>query len=329
MTSSCPAISVVLTTDCYETIRPVVHCLRAQTVKDQLELVIVAPDRGSLNLDESELRELAGVRVVEVGSIEPFPAARAAGVREASAPVVVIGETHSYPAPDWAEALIKAHGQRWAVVAPGFGNANPDGALSWAIFLLDYGRWFGGLPAGEITVAPTHNASYKREVLLALGPALETALSHDDQLILYFHARGHRSYFEPAAKIDHLNISRPGPWLEERFLCGLLIAAHRVARWPWHRRLLYMAGAPLIPIVVLSRTWKGMRLALRQERLPAGTIPAILVGAVIAAVGEAVGYARSAGRAAELQMTEYELHKVRYAPREARSLLSPARDHPG
>ena len=56
------------------------------------------------------------------------------------------------------------------MIVPGFGNANPNGPLSWAIFLLDYGRWLAGLPAGEIGLAPTHNASYKREVLLSIGP---------------------------------------------------------------------------------------------------------------------------------------------------------------
>jgi hypothetical protein len=40
-----PAISVILGTDLYETVRPVVECLRRQTVKDRLELVIIAPRR--------------------------------------------------------------------------------------------------------------------------------------------------------------------------------------------------------------------------------------------------------------------------------------------
>ena len=220
MTPDRPAISVILGTDRYETIRPVEECLRRQTVKHRLELVIIAPDRKSFEMSESDTAGLAAVRFVEVGSVERLAPARAAGVRAASAPIVVIGETHTYPHPEWAEALIRAHAQPWAVIVPGFGNANPDGSLSWAIFLLDYGRWMAGLPAAEIGLTPTHNSSYKRDVLLELGPDLDAVLAHGDALSLHLEARGHRGYFEPAARIDHLNVSRPGPWLNERFLGG-------------------------------------------------------------------------------------------------------------
>jgi hypothetical protein len=312
MTSERPGISVILATDNYETIRPVVDCLCRQTVKTQVELVIVVPERTSLGLAESDVDGLAGVRVVEVGTMEGFARARVTGIHSASAPIVVIGETHSYPHPSWAETLIEAHKQPWTVVLPGFGNANPAGALSWAAFLRDYGPWLAGLPAGEISMMPTHNASYKREVLLELGPGLERALTHGDQLNLHLRAHGYRVYFEPAARIDHLNISRPGAWLWERFLAGLLTAGQRAERWPWHKRLLYLAASPLIPVVILSKTRKGLRQARRQARLPAGTVPWLIVGAVVSALGELVGYARGAGSTAVRQMTEYELHKVRY-----------------
>jgi len=184
MTPESPAISVILGTDLYETVRPVVECLRRQTVKDRLELVIIAPRRSSLGMSDADGEGLAAVRFVEVGDVSRLAVARAAGVHAATAPIVVIGETHTYPDPSWAEALIRAHEGPWAVIVPGFGNANPNGPLSWAIFLLDYGRWLAGLPAGEIGLAPTHNSSYKREVLLSIGPALETTLAHGDEMTL-------------------------------------------------------------------------------------------------------------------------------------------------
>ena len=313
MTPERPAISVILGTDTYETIRPVVECLRRQTVKDRVELVIIAPRRASLGMSDADGEGLAAVRFVEVGDVSRLAVARAAGVHAATAPIVVIGETHTYPDPRWAEALIRAHeGQPWAVIVPGFGNANPNGPLSWAIFLLDYGRWLAGLPAGEIGLAPTHNASYKREVLLSI-PALETALAHGDELTLWLKSGGHRAYFEPSAVIDHLNVTQLAPWLHERFLGGRLIAGQRALRWPWWKRLLYIVGSPLIPVVILRRIWRGVRLTRRRTRLPFGTLPALIIGAMVSAMGEMVGYAWGMGTGAEEQMTEYEVHKARYA----------------
>ena len=55
---------------------------------------------------------------------------------------------------------MEAHLGPWAAVVPAFGNANPDGPLSWAGFLADYGHWLDGLPAGEIGGIPTFNSAY-------------------------------------------------------------------------------------------------------------------------------------------------------------------------
>jgi hypothetical protein len=325
MTHDQAGISVVLITDRWETIERVVDCLQAQTVRHLVELVVVAPRSQPIDSHLPELNDFAAVRLVEVDSIHEFAAARAAGVRATTAPVVVLGETHSYPHPGWAEALIEAHRQRWGAVSPGFGNANPTSALSWAIFLLDYGRWIAALPAGEIALSPIHNGAYRRDLLLALGPEMETALSHGDRLSLHLHTSGFRSYFQPAARIDHLNISQPLAWLGERFVFGLQIAGQRAARWPWHRRLLYLLGSPLIPVVILARIAPGVNRIRKDVALPLGTIPALVLGAVVSTLGEALGYARGAGLRSELQMMEYELHKARYAdPIVDRTAASPA-----
>jgi hypothetical protein len=306
-------MSIILATDCYETIRPVVQHLRRQTVRRQLEIVMVTPDQESLGLEPSELEGFAGVRVVPVESLHPLGVARAAGVRAARAPLVFIGETHTYGHPTWAETLIDAHGRPWAAVVPGFGNANPHNALSWAIFLLDYGYWLYALPSQEAPMSPTHNVSYKRQVLLELGSGLEPALSQGDRLPIELRESGHHTYFEPAARLDHLNVARPGPWIRERFLGGLLLAGRRAQRWSALRRVVYFCGSPLIPAVILIRLRKPIGLALRNLRLPAGTLPALVAGTLISTVGEMVGYARGADRTADLAMMEYEVHKLRYA----------------
>jgi hypothetical protein len=307
-----PQMSVILVTDRYQTIREVMAHLRDQTVRDRLEIVIVAPAGQPLDLDPGALDCFASVCHVEVDSILPLAQPRAAGVRVARAPVIVIGETHAYPHPGWAEALIKAHAQPWAVVVPAFGNANPEGALSWAAFLRDYGRWVDGLPAGEIDFMPPYNTATKREVLLQFGGRLDHMVSQGDELGTSLRARGYRTYFEPAAKIDHANVARPMDWLVQRFLSGRVLAAGRAERWSRARRAVYTCGAPLIPAVVLSRLVAAVRQMKRSRRLPMGTLLAMVVGAVASAAGEMVTYAAGAGRSVWLRSDEYELHKVRY-----------------
>src|SRR5262245_4657222 len=233
-----PCLSVVLVTDHYRTIRRVISLLRAQRARSQMEIVVVVPAGQPLTSDAG-LDGFGGVRCVEVSSIIPLGPARAAGVRAATAPVVVIGETHSFPQAGWAEALIEAHTRPWAVVVPAFSNANPDSALSWAAFLRDYGPWVDGLPAGEIDFLPPYNTATKREVLLGFGDRLERMVAQGDELSTALRSAGHRVWFEPAARIEHANVARPWSWVVQRYLVGRVIASGRAERWSRSQRLLY------------------------------------------------------------------------------------------
>lgn len=308
-----PQMSMVLVTDRCETIRPVLDRLAEQTAREALELVLVGP--GDELRPEATADGFAAVQVVDPGSYVGLGEARAAGVRAASAPLVFIGETHSYPHPRMAEELLHAHTGPWAAVVPSFANANPDGAASWAAFLSDYGAWVPGVSPGEIRFAPMYNASYRRSVLLEFGDRLGGALQGGDEMGNGLRARGHRVYFAPAARIEHLNVSgRPLDWIDERYLAGHLVAAARARSWSWGRRLLYLCGSPLLPVLYLSRVRAGIRLQRRQRALPPGTFALLLAGAMIKAAGEAVGYARSSRPDdADGRMREYELHKSAYA----------------
>jgi hypothetical protein len=307
-----PLLSVVLATDDYETIRPVVERLRRQTVRNRIELVLVALSAGAVSEALALREEFAGIRIVEDPVTDLAPA-RAAGIRAATAPSVFVGETHSYPHPGFAEALIAGLSGPWSSVTPAFGNANPNGALSWAGFLSDYGRWVDGSPPGEIPEAPIYNAAFRREALLALGDRLAPALAHGDELPVTLRAAGHRAYFEPSARLDHLNVARLPHWVKERFVAGILIANHRSRRWPPGRRALYILGSPLIPLVLFRRVLPGAWATVRRRRLPLMTIPLIAFGMAVKAAGELAGYAGAPVEGAERVMHEYEVHKLSYA----------------
>jgi hypothetical protein len=307
-----PALSVVLVTDHYETVSLVVACLAAQTIRDRVEIVIVLPQGCGHEVPRDDLAIFAGVRTVEVPSIRPMPPARAAGVRAAAAPVVFIGETHSFPHPQFAEFLVKAHEGEWDVVVPGLLNANPSTPKSWAAFVLDYGYWLASLSPSPIGNGPTWNASYKREVLVELGERLDTALSSGDDLPRELRARNRRVYFEPRAVIDHTNVEVSG-WADERFLSGLVVGANRGKRWSRLRRAFYFAASPLIPFVLLYRAGRPIQILLRHRTMPRGSLAAIVTGAFVRTIGEAAGYLRGITPEAEQRMEEYELYKLRFA----------------
>jgi hypothetical protein len=305
------SLSVVLVTDSFATISQVVDALSGQTIRGEVEVVIVLPAAVAHEVDRERLSVFGSVKIVEVKSILPMPPARAAGVRATTAPVIFIGETHSFPQPGFAAALVEAHKGPWDIIVPGLDNANPELARSWASFLLDYGYWHDTLDESPIGGGPTWNASYKREALLELDHVLDGALSSGDELPAALKDRQKKFYFAPAARIGHVNLERRG-WFDERYLSGLVVGANRAKRWSLPRRLFYVLASPLIPVVLLSRNAESMRRLYRAKRLPSGSALAIVAGVIVRTFGEAVGYLRGLPPDAESRMEEYELKKLDY-----------------
>jgi GT2 family glycosyltransferase len=303
---------ILATPDSYETIRRTVASLRAQTIRDRLELVIVAPSSAGLGLVPSDLTGFAGYRVVEVGAVHSIARANAAGVRSASAVVVALAEDHSFPDPRWAEALVEAHSRPWAAVGPAVRNGNPDSRISRADFLIAYCPWSTPAPRGVVDFLPGHNSSYKRAVLMAYGPELEAMLEAETVLHWDLRAKGYRLYLEPAAEISHINFARLAPWIPVQFHAGRVFAAARAERegWSWPRRLLYALGSPLIPPVRLCRI--ARRAPAHRELL--GALPMLVLGLVLDGVGQLVGYVSGAGRSRKT-LTGFEFHRARHNAR--------------
>jgi hypothetical protein len=278
-----------------------------------MEIVIVTPSADSLEADERELREFAQFRVVEVGAITSVGPAYAAGIRQASAPVVVMGEDHSFPDPGWAEALLRAHQQPWAVVGPVVRNANPGSRMSWADFFMGYGPWQEPTPAGETEHLPGHNSSYKRDILLGYHDGLDAMMEAETVLHWDLRRNGYRLYLEPAAKTAHINFTLFSSWVQALFLSGRKFASLRATNegWSRKRRLLFSAAAPLIPLVRFGRIAADLRRPGRPGHVLLRVAPILLFGLAVDAAGQMTGYGLGASVARE-QLHCFEFHRYRH-----------------
>ena len=306
-----PALSAILwTPDRYETIRKTIASLRAQTVCEQIELVLLGPTEASLEGPSADLEGFAACRKVVLGSLEKSSVIRAEGARAASAAIVAFRQDHAVPVRGWAEALLKTYEGPWSGVSFAIANDNPDTATSWANFLLQYGAWADPPPPGPPTHIGGHMASYRRDVLMAYGDALprklETSVAMHWELI----RQGHRFAISPEAVVYHQNHSRFWPSLELRFQTGRLFAANRTRSWPALKRVAYAAAAPLIPPLRLYRLMRdAVRVGLAKRSLTLAPVSAVLL--IWDGVGQAVGALAGHGGAMEW-ITGIEYHRNRF-----------------
>jgi hypothetical protein len=305
-----PAMSVILPTiHDFSTIQRTVRAMRAQTIRDRIELVIVAPS-ADIEIDPREISGFANVLIVAGGPVTSSNRARIHGIREATAPIVVMSEDHCFPEPDWAEALLGAHEDGRAVVGPVFRNANPVTLLSWMNFLLEYGEWHEQSSGGTRPEVAGHNSAYKRNLLLAYGSDLEQLFEVEGVVQRDLAARGHRLWVEPAARTNHLNFSRWGPALSLRFHASRVFAGFRRQGWSISRRLTYILGSPLIPVVRLIRIVRMLATSPHRSLLPR-IVPTLIVGLVVSGVGELVGYVVGPGASTEYLAT-IEFDRLRF-----------------
>lgn len=315
----CPALSVIIAADRYQTIRQTIRHLSGQTGHEQLELVIVTQSSECFGLDRAETAGFCRVQVVSVPAIFPLALATSAGIRRATAPLVVLAESHAFPAPGWAQALIEAHRQSWAAVGAVIANANP-GVISWANLFVDYGSCVEIASPEGVTYLPGHHTSYKRDILLQYDSQLEAVM--DSEILLHWdmQAKGHQLRLEPAARIYHVNISSLATWLPERFYTGRRFAATRSRNWSLLKRLLYFGGSPLIPLVRVPRVIRDLRGSTIPRRRWPLILPPITIGLMAGAAGEMAGYLFGAGDAMR-QTARMELFKLQFVTEQDRRKL--------
>lgn len=309
MTDTTPAVTVILPTwDTFDAVRTTIEHLGRQTIADRIELLICAPDPAHFDVDAALVAPLHSVHVLDGGDMTATGPARGRAIRAARAEVIAFTEDHSFPEPEWAEALLRAHGEPHAAVAPAIRNANPESHVSWADVILGYGRWLAPGRRGTMDLLPGHNISYKRSVLLEYDADLDRLMEAETVLLWDLRRRGHTLLFEPAAVTRHTNFSRIAIWLDAQWHLGRVFAGTRAKTWPLPKRLAFAAASPAIPLVRMSHI---VRASVRN-RVPAahvvGALPLLAVGLVVDALSQAAGTLFGGGGSVA-RLAAYEFHR--------------------
>ncbi len=305
-----PAISVVLPTwDTFDSLRTTVAHLCRQTIAHRIELLICAPGADRFEVDAAAVAALHSVRVLEAGDLTTSGPPRARAIREARADVVAFTEDHCFPDPGWAEALLEAHREPHAAVAPAIRNANPETVVSWADLFLGYGRWLAPGRRAIMNLLPGHNVSYKRSVLLEQDAHLDRLMEAETVLLWDLRRRGHTLLFEPAATTAHTNFSRLGVWLDVQWHLGRVFAATRAAGWSPLKRVAFAAASPAIPLVRLSHVVRyGHRNGVSARRIVTA-LPCVVLGLAVDFVAQATGALLGAG-ASMARLSAYEFQRA-------------------
>lgn len=307
-----PELSAVVVGDGdYETIKPLIQSLALQREASRIEVVAVVAGSGVRLQAGPEAEPLGAIRFVEITDTTGLREARRIGFDAATAPIILLAETHCFPGSGWLDAVLAAHAEGWAIVGPRMGNANPGTATSWAAFLEGYGIYHLELERRPVSIAAGHNSTFSRADLVSFGDDLPSLLRDFLGLYQALAARGSQPLLEPAALMMHTNLSTVREWLPECWAAGRTGAALRSRRWSIPKRTSYALAWPLIAAVEIFRRVPTVRTAFGRIEVPKVALPLLVAGIALRCLGEAAGFLLGRSSRAELRLDETEIHRLR------------------
>ncbi|MBC7811060.1 MAG: glycosyltransferase [Burkholderiales bacterium] len=273
-----------------------------QTIHDQIEAIIVRPEHlRDVPIKEEFLRPFHSYRVITILELSAVGVGFAAGVHEAAGEYVALAEDHAFPQPDVAEKLVAAFRSDPAVVAAGpkIDSANMRSSISQASFINGFWMVMFEQKSRAVSALAGHNTSYRRDFLTGYGDELATVYEVERILHFEIEKQGKTLYIVADATMHHANISRLSMALVHDYWGGRWFGAKRAEDWSVGRKLVYIIGAPLIPLVRLRRIVAAMRQSPDDYRELPKLLPALLLMLAAHAFGEGSGYLLGSGKSSE------------------------------
>ncbi len=224
---------------------------------------------------------------------------RMRGYREARGPIVAMTEDHVDAAPDWVEAILRAHAEHPDAAAIGGTviNGSTRYLVDWASFYAGHSPSMAPLPTVPVPYINGANLSYKQAMLIPVldglsGRAIETLINGE------LSRRGHPLYSDHRIRVVHHQSRGYVNTMKLHYYAGMSFEGTRRMDHPEDAKR-RAVRAVLLP---LPRVAKRL-VTSRQKGEPIGRLalvtPSLLVLETAQCPGEFIGALRGPGRSAE------------------------------
>ena len=244
------ALSIVVASK--NTLGTIQQCLDAlveQHPGEELEILVIdASTDGSAEI----ARRFKQINLVQANPSCLVPELWKMGIELTDGQSVAFTTANFIPDEDWISELRVLLQNDYAAVGGVFEKKKPDKLSQWAIYFVRYASYLPSNSAHLASQLAADNAVYRRWVFEKYEGLIEDGFwehSVNSKLV----DDGHSLFLTPKLRVSMGYFSPPGAFFTQRFLHGQMFGAERGSQVNPIKRLFYIIGSPLIPLVLFAR----------------------------------------------------------------------------
>jgi hypothetical protein len=265
-------------------------CLEAlmrQTGVQEFEIVVPCDGRIA---DISELQQrFSTVRFLQIEGCRTYAELRTLGVRQCHGAIIALTEDHCTPQHDWCARILEAHTRSQVAIGGVVDKREPDTAVNWALYLMDYVRYMRPMTEGLAHQLTDCNVSYKRPALEAIAAVWQREF-HEPAVHAALQAGGVSLWLVPTVVVHQQRCVRLWAAIRDRYIFGRLFGSGRVQTVSALWRLIYAGCAVLLPALLVGRVAGQVVQKRRCVGAFVRALPAVMLLSIVWACGEFVGY---------------------------------------
>ncbi len=281
------ALSVIVTS--YESSLSLFRCLSSLDPQEEAGEIVVS-DCSRIDPSVDLQTSFPRVRFLHFSTKHTVPQLRWMALAFVTGECVAAVEARCIPANDWCGQLLSAHSAWPECPAIGGPVAIHDHAtrFEWGLYLCEYGLFAPPVRIGDTRALSGANLSYRRSALDASSDLTDQG-SWETLLHERWLSQGRRLALSGAAVTFFNSMSRHAA-IRQRWHYGRGYAAERISGSPLAIRIVYAAGACILPLLLICRI--GL-VSYRKRLLPEfiRSLSWVSLFCVCWSAGEMAGYA--------------------------------------
>lgn len=204
------------------------------------------------------------VRVIHLKQRTYPGKARSAGAAQVKGDIVCFTDVDCIVDDDWLESLLEQHRHGYKLVGGSVVNGTPDSIFGTAEYITEFRELNPLVRPQTVSALASCNLSVNREVFDTVGYFPDFMKAEDTIFCEYVREAGYEIFFNPAARITHMNRTSFSGYFKNQIYLG---EGEVEARRRTNRYGSFLITYPfLLPLVPFYRTWMTFRCFLKSDR---------------------------------------------------------------